>query len=164
MSEWFYVPGFGETYVINPYGEVWSRDRTVMTSSGIERRYKGKKLAVRPDGYISLTKDGFSRQASIDVLVRETFGHRRLVPGTDEVWREIPGYSGRYEVSDFDRVRTREGEVLPSPGGVVSLQDDSGQWQDVDVRQARESAFTIVDGHARGDDLTLVWRLSLIHI
>lgn len=157
MSEWFYVPGFGETYVVNPYGEVWSRDRTVTTSSGIERRYKGRRLTPTKHGIISLSQGATRAQRSIDDLVREVFGHRRLDRERAEVWRAISGYGDRYEVSDYERVRESGGDVLPIVEGCVTLLYEQGGHL-VPVRDLYDRAFSLQGRRPGKGDYEHVWR------
>lgn len=50
-----------------------------------------------------------------------TDGNTIIIPQSGEVWRDVPGYEGRYQVSNMGRVRSVE-RTVPTCRGAVRLQ------------------------------------------
>lgn len=116
MEEWRKVDGFGENYQINRDGVVKN-----MTPG----RYFGhimKPFKRRRQLCVQLkTTQGTQRGICIDILLKAAFPELRSdkvavkdLPG--EVWKDIPGFVGKYMCSNKGRIKTLERDYLAGMG------------------------------------------------
>lgn len=100
---WKDIPGYEGIYQINSNGDVKSLDR--LDSKG--RKRKAKVLS-KWNNLVVLTKNAKERKISINTLLTDVFGigTEELEDLDGEVWKDVLGYEGMYQVSNKGRVKS----------------------------------------------------------
>lgn len=108
---WKPVPGFEDLYLVSNTGKVKSIDRVVIKRGKFVQQ--GRILSPDKNNRVNLYKDGKNYQKYITKLVFEVFPQEQTLifdedfeDMPDEDWRDVPGYVGWYQVSNYARVRS----------------------------------------------------------
>ena len=103
---WKNIKGYEGLYEISNTKRV----RKVKTKKIMKPMKIGSSIVIR------LSKDGNYKRISIDKLYNQAFGFDNKIEDLEgEVWKDIEGYEGLYQVSNMGRVKSLRNNILMSP-------------------------------------------------
>lgn len=118
---WKDIKGYEGYYAISNLGRVKSKERTTIRRNGRNYSYKEKFLepsvgsAKYAQPVLALSKGGVVDVRSYKTLLKKHFGKKykvvninteQYIPKEGEVFRGIPGFEGKYQISNYGTVKS----------------------------------------------------------
>lgn len=109
MNEiWKDIQGYEEYYQISNSGRVKIKQRQYITKVGVTKIVKEKYITPNSGGYIMLRRHPYHIDNLMYTHFPQEYLHRFLAKTSlpNELWKDIPGYEGLYQISTLGRVRS----------------------------------------------------------